>query len=233
MGQIVLLAFGAAVFPTLLACVAIMISRPEPRGLLLGFYAGGLITSVTSGIVVLTLFNNGNDVLGSTTSSPSAGTSIVAGFIALLLCWLMASSRGQALFDRWRSRHPRKRARPNDEKGPSWAERNLDRASVRVTFAVGAAINLPGPFYLLALGDIADGSYSTAQQLGLIVLFNAIMFVLVEVPLVGYLVRPDATAERVAALSHWLNANGLRVMGWLVGVCGLSLIVQGIWAAAG
>ena len=56
---------------------------------------------------------------------------------------------------------------------------------------VGAAINLPGPFYLLALGDIATGGYSTAEQLGLIVLFNAIMFLLVEVPLTGYLVQPE------------------------------------------
>ena len=98
---------------------------------------------------------------------------------------------------------------------------------------VGAAINLPGPFYLLALGDIATGDYSTAEQIGLVVLFNAIMFLLVEVPLVGYLVRPEQTAERVASFSSWLNANGLRVMGWLVGVVGVGLIVQGLAAAAG
>jgi Sap, sulfolipid-1-addressing protein len=230
MGHIVLLALAAAVFPTLIACVAIMISRPEPRGLLLGFYLGGVIASVTSGIVVLAAFNDGNAVLGSTTSSPSPGTSIVAGLLSLLLALLMASSRGHALLDRWRSRHPR---RPKEEKGPSWAERHLNRANARVAFAVGAAINLPGPFYLLALGDIASGGYSTGRQLGLIVLFNAIMFLLVEVPLIGYLVRPEETAKRVAAFATWLNANGLRVMGWLVGAVGVSLIVQGIAAAAG
>jgi hypothetical protein len=42
-------------------------------------------------------------------------------------------------------------------------------------------INLPGPFYVLALGKIAHGSYSTVQQVGLILLFNAIMFLLLEV----------------------------------------------------
>jgi hypothetical protein len=30
MGSIILLALGASVFPTLLACVAVMIARPEP-----------------------------------------------------------------------------------------------------------------------------------------------------------------------------------------------------------
>ena len=61
------------------------------------------------------------------------------------------------------------------------------------------------------------GVYGTAEQLGLIVLFNAVMFVLAEVPLVGYLVQPEATAERVASFATWLSANGLRVMaGWSV-----------------
>lgn len=63
-------------------------------------------------------------------------------------------------------------------------------------------------------------------------LFNAIMFLLLEVPLVGYLLRPEQTAERVAALATWLNANGLRVIGWLVGAVGVSLVVQGVVAAS-
>ena len=95
---------------------------------------------------------------------------------------------------------------------------------------VSAAINLPGPFYLLALADIATGDYSTAEQLSLIVLFNAIMFLLVEVPLIGYLVRPESTAERVGSFATWLNASGLRVMGWLVGAVGVGLIVQDLAA---
>ena len=93
-------------------------------------------------------------------------------------------------------------------------------------------IDLPGPFYLLALGDMATGGYSTAEQLGLIMLFNAIMFLLFEVPLIRYLVRPETTAERVASFATWLNANGLRVIGWLVGAVGVGLIAQGLAAAA-
>jgi hypothetical protein len=48
---------------------------------------------------------------------------------------------------------------------------------------VGVVINLPGPFYLLALGKIAHGGYSTLVQVLLILLFNAIMFLLLEVRL--------------------------------------------------
>jgi len=230
MGSIILLAFGACFFPTLLACVAIIISRPEPRWLLIAFYAGGLVASLSTGIVVLAVFNNGDAVLGSTRSDPHPATSIAAGVVALLFAWLMASAPGHAMLDRWRSRHRRKSKR---KEGPSWAERRLGRASWKIAFLVGAVINLPGPFYLLALGKIAHGSYSALQQIALILLFNAIMFLLLEVPLVGYLVRPEATAKRVAAVSAWLNANGLRITGWLVGVFGASLLGQGIAALAG
>jgi hypothetical protein len=97
MAHIVLLALAAAVFPTLIACVAIIISRPEPRRLLLAFYAGGVLASVGAGIVVLNAFKRGDSVVGNSSSHPNPVTSIVAGLLALALGWLMASDRGRAL----------------------------------------------------------------------------------------------------------------------------------------
>ena len=232
MAEIVLLALAAAVFPILLACVAVMISRPEPRPLLLAFYAGGMLISIVSGLIVLGYFKDHGDVLGSSSSSPSPGFSIAAGLVGLALAWLMVSRRGRAALDSWRSRRRERRpSPPAADKGPSWPERQLGRANAMVAFGVGVALNLPGPFYLLALGDIATGDYSRAQEIGLILLFNLIMFVLLELPLAGYLVQPEQTAARVARLSDWLNANGLRVVGGLVGVVAIGQLVQGIAAA--
>ncbi len=232
MGQIILLAFAASVFPTLLACVAIMISREEPRRLLLAFYAGGMMTSITAGIIVLDIFDSGKEALGSSSSNPHPALSIIAGVVALALAWLMASRHGAEIIARRRAKRAEAHPKPVEDKGPSWAERHLGQASAKVAFAVGAVINLPGPFYLLALGDMHSGGYTNLQQLGLILMFNLIMFLLLEIPLVGYLVQPETTAARVAALSAWLNANGLRVVGALVGVMGLSLLAQGIAALA-
>jgi hypothetical protein len=70
-----------------------------------------------------------------------------------------------------------------------------------------------------------------SMTVALILLFNVIMFLLLEVPLVGYLVRPGATAVRVTAVRRWLNANGLRIASWLVGVVDAGLVGQGIAAA--
>jgi hypothetical protein len=233
MGLIIVFALGASVFPMLLACVAIIFSRPEPRLLLLAFYAGGLLTSLTTGLVVLRLFNDGQKALGSTKHAPHPANSIVIGLVALFFAWLMASERGNAIIDRWRARRARRRSEPSREAGASWAERRLGGASGKIAFVVGAAINLPGPLYLLAIGKISRGHYSAAGQIGLVLLFNAIMFLLLEAPLLGYLVRPEATTGRVKAMSQLLNANGLRVTGLLVAVFGAGLVAQGIAALSG
>lgn len=231
MGRIVLLAFGAAFFPLLLACVAILISRPEPRRLILAFYLGGLLMSVASGIVVLRLFAGGNEIAGSTADHPHGGVSIGIGVVGLFFAWLLVTHRGRALVDSWRARRPRRRAPKKSHEGPSWVERRLSKATIRIAFVVGAAINLPGPFYLLALGDLASG-HSTAEQAIGIVAFNAIMFLLLEVPLVGYLVDPRWTEEAIADAGSWLNANGLRIVGALVGAISLGLLLQGLDAVA-
>jgi hypothetical protein len=226
MAKVVVLAFGAAFFPALLACVAILISRPEPRRLILAFYLGGLLVSVVAGIVVLKVFEGGGEIAGSDSGGPHGSVSVVVGLVGLLFAWLLLSHRGHALLDKWRDRHPRRRP---PREGPSWVERRLDRATIGIAFGVGAAINLPGPFYLLALADLSTG-YGPVEQGVAILVFNAIMFLLLEIPLVGYLFDPEWTERAVAATGAWLNVNGLRVLGALVGVVSASLLIQGIAA---
>ncbi len=202
--KIVVLALGAAFFPALLACVAILVSRPEPH-------------------------QEGRDPRHRY-GRPHGNVSIVVGLVGLFFAWLLASRRGRGLLEAWRSRHPRKRPPKPKAEGPSWVERRLDGATVAITFAVGAAINLPGPFYLVALGDIAGGP-SPLEQVALILLFNAIMFLLLEIPLVGYLIDPGWTERSVAATRAWLTVNRLRILGTFLAAISLGLIFQGIQTA--
>ena len=90
-GEIILLALGSAVFPALLACVAILISRPEPRRLLLAFYVGGLGISVACGLIGVKLFHDGKKVAGNTASAPHPAYSIAGG--SWDRCWRGCCSR--------------------------------------------------------------------------------------------------------------------------------------------
>jgi hypothetical protein len=227
--KVVVLALGAAFFPALLACVAILVSRPEPHRLILAFYLGGLLMSVTAGLVVLKVFQDGGGILGSDAGGPDGNVSIVVGLVGLFFAWLLASRRGRGLLEDWRARHPRRRPAKRGD-GPSWVERRLDGATMGITFAIGAAINLPGPFYLIALGDIAGGP-TPVEQVALILLFNAIMFLLLEIPLIGYLIDPGWTERAVAATRAWLTDNRLRILGAVIGAISCALIAQGIDAA--
>ena len=47
------LAFAAALYPTLLAGVIVILNRPTPKPLLVGFLLGGLLISVTAGLIIV------------------------------------------------------------------------------------------------------------------------------------------------------------------------------------
>ena len=182
---------------------------------------------------MLDAFKRGDEILGKTTaSSPDGRLSLYFGIAGLCLGWLLVSPQGRRWIESWK--HRRRAAgshRSRSKDFSDWTERRLSGASVLVAFLVGGAINLPSPVYLLALGKIATGAHGPAGEAGLVLLFNAIMFGLVELPLLGYLLRPRETAARVAAFSTWLNANGIRVVGFVVVLFSVSLILQGLGAA--
>jgi len=227
--QIFLLALGSAVFPALLAGAAVILSRDKPARLLLAFWIGGLMTSISSGIAILVIFGEHAAALDHGSKSLSPVNLVLAGIAAILLGTLVGTKRGRALLDGWRQRrkHSRGSEKPKTDKAP-WSERMLGNGSVGVAFVAGAILNLPGPFYLIALGDIGQADYSQLAELGLILFFNVIMLLMVEVPMIGYLFSPEATDRRVGQFAAWLNRNGMRIVGTIATLWGASLLGKGL-----
>ncbi len=229
--KILLLALGSAMFPALLAGAAVILSRERPARLLLGFWMGGLLTSVGMGMLILTAFGEHAAALDQTSGSLSPGAQLAAGVGAMFIGWLLGSKKGRSVIDSWRKR--RSLRHPHDGKPKlAWSERMLGNGSVRVAFVAGAILNLPGPFYLIALGDIGAAHYPTLVDLGLVLLFNVIMLLLVEIPMVGYMFDPERTDRLVSRLAAWLNRNGMRIIAMLAGAWGVSLVVHGLLGVA-
>ncbi|MEI6662778.1 MAG: GAP family protein [Actinomycetes bacterium] len=224
MGVIILLAIGSAVFPMLLAGVAVLLSRSKPAKLMMAFWLGGFTTSFVLGIVIINTFGEAAASLGSEGKKLSPTVTLLAGVLALLLAWLLGTNRGHELIESWRVRRPRRKNHKEQPDREPWAERVLDRSSIGVAALAGAILNLPGPFYLLALGHMAADHYSQAGEIAAILLFNLIMLILVEAPIIGYLFDPARTDKMVSALSAWLNRNGMRIIALLAAVWGISLI---------
>ena len=131
------LALYAALYPTLLAAVVILISQPRPFRLLSAYLAGGLTISILLGLVIV--FALGGAVHGSG-SGLSWGMDLTIGGLALLLAVGLATGLDQRFRERRKSKHPGKKT---DDREP-WSQRILARGSVPIVFAAALVINVPG-----------------------------------------------------------------------------------------
>jgi len=220
---LVLLALAAAVYPTLLAGVILILAQPRPLRMLLGFLAGGLTISMIAGIGIVRALESSGAVDRSHHSTKPI-VSIVAGALSLGVAWGIWSGA----INRGLSRHRRPKREPKAASKPSMASRALSRGSIAMAFVAGTVLNLPGVWYLDALTEIAKAMPSTSSALLQLLLFNVIMFALVEIPIVAYVVNPAGAAGLVERGSGWGHRHSREVAIGLAIVVGVWLIVKGI-----
>ncbi len=224
MGDVFLLAFLAALYPTLLAATTVMLLLPHPKRLLLGYLCGAAMTSVTLGLVIVFALRHAG-LTETTQVTLGPGEDIVLGCLALVIAFVLRSGRDQALVER---RRERKAAKGKDNGGPPRWQQALGRGSARTTFVVGALLTLPGATYITALYRISDENLSDPLTVLVVLAFNAIMLVLLEVPLLAYTFAPDWTPKAIERFKHKLSERG-RSWGIRVAtVLGILMIARGI-----
>jgi hypothetical protein len=227
-GSLFLLALMAMFTPTLLAAVTIMMLLPSPRRLMLGYLAGALMTSITLGLLIVFSLHDSSIVdTGQRTLGP--GQDIVLGLLLLVIAYVLHSDRDARLRERRRRHREAKEAKPAaGEAKPSWPDRMLSKGDPRITFAVGAALTLPGVSYLAALERIADFDPGPVPTVLLVVCFCLIQLTFIELPLLGYAFAPETTQDRVTRFREWLSRNGRRVAIRVAFVLGGLLVLRGI-----
>jgi len=225
--QLLLLALEAALYPTLLAAVVILLSQPRRRPLLTAYLAGGLTISIGLGLVIVAALEQSKAV-ASSSSATSWVTDIVVGVLALLLAVALATRGDERFKQRRRARHPEKQPDPDAEAKEPWTQRLLARGSIPIVFFAALAVNLPGAAYLVALKDIAAAHEPTATIVAQVVAFNAIMFLLAEIPLAGLYLAPEPTVALVHRVNEWFSRNGRTIAVVLCGSLGVFLIARGV-----
>ena len=221
--QLMLLALDAALYPTLLAAVAILLSQPRRRSLLTAYLAGGLTMSIGIGLGIVALLS-GSGALHDDRSGVSWIIDVSVGALALLLAVALTTHADT----RWEARHRSARAQPAAPGAEPLSQRLLARGSVPVVFVAALVINLPGVAYLIGLKDIATGGHGTGGVIALVVAFNVVMFTLAEVPLAGLVVAPERTVALVDQADGWFAANGRRIAVVLSAALGVFLVVRGV-----
>jgi hypothetical protein len=218
--HIFLLSLVAAANATLLAAVTVMLFLPDPKRLLLGYLLGGLLTSLTIGfVVVFAVHDGGTESTAESGISPSI--EVALGLVSLIVAYVLHGGHDQRLKAR------RRAGKPAVEKGPSKVEQLLGRGSPRVTFALGVVLTLPGVSYLAALHDVQGLGYGTVGEILVIIGFNVMLLILLEVPLVGYYVAPERTVVEVGRFQDWLARRGRHAAVIAFAVIGVFMLVRG------
>ncbi len=227
--EIFLLALTAALNPSLLAATTVMLLLPTPRNLMLGYLLGALLTSISVGLlIVFYLQDSGTVTAAKHTLSPA--TDFVLGFIALAVARALNAERDVLLKER-RERHKAAKGKPEKEKEPPRWQRAISRGGARTTFVVGVVLSLPGTSYLLALVSVAKDDLATLPTILIVLGFNLVMLMLLEIPLLAYSLAPETTPEKVEGFKAWLRRDG-RLMGIRVAtVFGVLMIVHGVLTA--
>jgi hypothetical protein len=225
----------------LLAVVLVILTRPNPKPLLWAFWLSALVVSCASGYAVLAVFHANGTVLGTTKRSVSPWIYLILGAVALAVAVFAATKRGRELIgaevDKRQSAGPHEprgavgvRVRARAEGAKSKAEQALKRGSVWVAIVVGFVLGAPTAFSLAAIGTIVRHGYSLPTQLLIILGFNLVTYIVVEVPIISYAVRPEATAARVQAFADWLSTHKIQAGASLAAVVGVVFVAKGLTA---
>jgi hypothetical protein len=223
MGAILLLACTAALNPTLLAATTVMLALDNPKKLLLGYLCGALLTSVTLGLVIVLSVDGSSSTTSSAQKTVNPIVDLALGAIILVCVFVVGTGRDK----RRRARKAAKAEANKDKAPPKWKQK-LSGGTARTTFVIGAVLTLPGASYLAGLHEMGDQNLSTTAAVLAVLGFNVIMLLLLELPLIGYTVKPEWTALTVHRFNDWLARSGGKMALRVAGVVGILLVVRGI-----
>ena len=225
MSRVFLLALTAALNPTLVTATTVMLLLPNPKRLMLGYLAGAFTTGMVVGIAVVEWLS-GSGAVSETKHTAAPAIDLAFGLIALIAAYVIQSGRMER-------RHARQREQRGDgpKKAPRWQEA-LSGGSARTTYLVGLLLSFPGASYLASLTEISRLDLSGAGVVLTVLAVNAVMLVLLEVPLIGFAVAPEWTPRMIERFKGWLARHGAKALVIGLTVIGVLLIVRGIAAIA-
>jgi MYXO-CTERM domain-containing protein len=217
--EIFLLAIASMLWPLLLVVVVIALSTTQPARILGWFWAGGMLTTVAVGSVLVFVLQD-SPLMHAHNKLPSAPEiSIVVGALALLAAVALTRVR--------RRRGPR--TQPSESsRWERWVE-GLVANGGPLAFAGGILGSIfPSPLVIVGMASIAQLDTSAGATFAVIVAFYLVMFTLIEVPLAGFIVAPDWTRRRVVPVNNWLRSNLLTLAIWALAIAGVAELVRGI-----
>ena len=222
--EILALALGSMFWPLLLVVVVLALNTDQPVKILCWFWLGGMLASVSVGAAIVYTLEGIAPRSGRLSAAP--WVDVVIGALALVAA---------AVLRHFGARTARRRADAKTPRKPSRSSRRVGHLVERggpLAFVGGIVASIfPGPLAIIAMTDIAQLNYSTAETMLLIVSFFFVMFAFVEAPIVGFVIAPEWTRNRATRFNAWLGRNLVQFGVWALSILGAVEIVRGIVTA--
>lgn len=218
MGDVFLLSLTSAFNPTLVAVTTLMLLLPNPKRLMLGYWLGAMLTSITLGLLIVhTLKDSG--VISTTKHTLSPVADLALGGLTLIIARVLATGRDR----RYEERRKKKKA---GKPPPRW-QKALTNGSPRTTFVIGAMLTLPGASYLAGLTKLSKLDYSTFATVIIVLAFNLVMLALLELPMIAFTIAPERTPAAIKSAKDWAGIHGRVYAERGLTVIGILLVIKG------
>jgi hypothetical protein len=148
---------------------------------------------------------------------------IILGALMLMIAFWVGTGRDRRLRAWTERRHEKSKDKP-----PARWKREPSKGSVRDTFIVGALLSFPGASYIAGMDRLSKQKTGVVGTVLAVLAFNAIMLVLLELPLIGCATRPQSTAATVQRFRDWLSSHRGRIAVIGAAVIGAVLIGRGL-----
>jgi Sap, sulfolipid-1-addressing protein len=211
-------AFLAALSPTALVVATVFLASAEPRRTSLYFLCGALAMTVVVGVIIFVALRAGG-LQHADEREPRYGLRLGLGVLALGAGLFLVTRKPRAV---------------QTSKRPNLVSRLVANPAPRTAFAVGLLVFSPGVTFIAAVSVIATAHEESRALLALAALLVvAINVLLAWLPLILYLIAPDATNRKLKALDGWLRQYGRTVLIAGLAVAGVALVLDGAFGLAG
>jgi Sap, sulfolipid-1-addressing protein len=219
MGEVALLSLIAAFNPSLLAATTVMLLLPRPERLMFGYWIGAILMGIVSGLVIVFALS-GTSAGQTTNKTVSPAVDLALAALALIGVLVLAAGRTKPS-------KARRTKRKNGNKTPKWQQK-MREGTARTTFVIGIALSLPGVSYLAALDRLHKLHYSTVVTVLVVIGFNLVQLVLLEIPIVAFEFAPRRTPIAIEHAKAWFRGHGRELATGGLAVIGGWLAVRGI-----
>ncbi len=209
---LIAMAFVVSLEPFRIGMTVLMLNRPRPMLQLLSFLGGGFAMGMTVGLLVVFVFRR--TLLGSTYFTLPRVQILIGVFALLLAATLVAMDRTH-------------RSGPQPGMLATRVQQLLNGRSLWIAGVAGLGIALPSVDYLAALAVILASGATATTQVGALLVFNCVAFALVEIPLLSYLLAPQATHASMVALHGWIRSRRRIEVAALLAAVGCVLLAIG------